>query len=482
MAYVAFAEKRAPAWQSEFAVLSPREAAGERWDAVFVPGAGFPQAMIERLAMLRQERFGTRVQHILNDQTRRQQFLKVNRSLAPHIVIFNNEDWPAGSFTEFSGQQFHTVIGGVDTHRFRPSPHRTVPLVKGRWTVGGLANKNPQPLIEAVAGMPEAVLKLYGKDSLEMAAQFSSLVEGGRLQLIGRLAESELAPFYESVDCVVITELHSGWANLAAEAMASGVPVICTRHGTTAFARHEHTALLVEQPGADVLRSSLERLRKDPELCRSLAAAARSEIERFDWQDYAEQVLGRIQLPPPAHYFAAPELGLFGKWPIQQRLDGLEPLLDRAKNLTVLDLGAAEGFIGLQFLCNGARLLHGFEREPSRVATAKRLARDHPRAMFRAANLADWTGFTRQNREFLQDRYDIVLFLGLHHHLPESSRSKTLHEAARLATRYFAYRAPDKIRESDGVDEALAHIGFTLISTSAGHDGMGGCRIYERME
>uniref|UniRef100_A0A9E7ZLD0 Class I SAM-dependent methyltransferase n=1 Tax=Bosea sp. NBC_00436 TaxID=2969620 RepID=A0A9E7ZLD0_9HYPH len=461
------------------AVLTLEEAQAKQWDCVMVPGAGFPPATIASFNVFRKPNFGQRVQHVLNDQTRREAFRAVNEALEPHVVIFNNEHWPVGSFTDFTADQFHFLFGAVDTARFRPSTARKPD--GGRWFVGGLANKNPVPLIEAVGGMNDVVLMLFGMDNQILAQRYTHLIEEGGLKLAGVLDENGLPSFYQDLDCVVTTEIFAGWGNLAAEAMASGIPVICTRAGTMAFARDGETAIVIDEPTPEQLRSQMERLRADPSLGRLLAGNARRCIEAFDWQTYSGSLIDLCRHDGTKHYFHAPELGLYGKWPVEDRLEGLLPLIEQAPGSVVLDLGAAEGLIAKTFLDAGASLLHGFEIDASRVERARKLTADHgDKAVFAADDLSNWSRFV-ENQPRLRSSYDIVLFLGVHHHLPAATRNDTLRGAAQLARRFFAYRAPETVRVAEDVDAILDGLDFKVTCALEGRAGMGGSRIYERV-
>src|SRR5512144_2236637 len=74
-------------------VLAPSELEG-RYDAVMVPGAGNDADPLDLLAGLTDERFGRRVQHVLNDASRLDRFVRVNELLAPDLVVLNNSHWP----------------------------------------------------------------------------------------------------------------------------------------------------------------------------------------------------------------------------------------------------------------------------------------------------------------------------------------------------------------------------------------------------
>ncbi|WP_414461836.1 hypothetical protein [Hyphomicrobium sp. DY-1] len=70
LSFVAFGSKDCDR-PTDLEVLDIGEAQARRWDGVMIPGAGFPAETIERFRILQNPNFGTRIQFILNDQTRR---------------------------------------------------------------------------------------------------------------------------------------------------------------------------------------------------------------------------------------------------------------------------------------------------------------------------------------------------------------------------------------------------------------------------
>ena len=485
VAWAVLADGPAAQRHTSLTILSLDQAAGMRWDAVMVPGAAFADSSIGKFEIFRQPNFGVRVQHILNDQSRRALFKQMNEAFAPHIVIFNNAHWPVGSFTEFQADRFHFLFGGVDTQLFRPTPYRSHPRTAGKWVVGGLANKNPEPLAEALATLPKTVsLRLFGASEYDLAAKYSGLVEAGRLELTGPLEGEALPRFYREVDCVAMTEANAGWANLVAEAMASGVPVVCTPHGTAAFARDEETALVVRSPTPASLSDRIRRLMTDSALCRRLAERAAETIAAYSWEEYADEMLWLIGHDGRRHYTHASELGLHGKWSPEERLSGLQPLLDRADGLTVIDLGAAEGVVAREFLKHGVTKLHGFDLDADRVRAAERLCAPWACVAFRTADLSDWDKFRTTQSDLLEEYYDIVLYLGLHHHLPAATRRRTLQQLARMARCYFVIRTRAATYEQEGIEKDLAAGGLRLLALGAAASPLphlGAVLIYQRL-
>jgi glycosyltransferase involved in cell wall biosynthesis len=101
------------------------------------------------------------------------------------------------------------------------------------------------------------------------------------------LPQSRMAWLYSQADAFVSAERRAGWANSAAEAMACGLPVVCTRSGTRDFALHEKTALVVPFGHPFLLRRQIRRLIRDEGLRRRLAQAGYEKIREFTWESLA---------------------------------------------------------------------------------------------------------------------------------------------------------------------------------------------------
>ena len=150
-------------------------------------------------------------------------------------------------------------------------------------------------MIEAARRCGEDIHVHLMGSSIDADVATSDLLSSGRLRLYGVLDDVGLQRFYDAVDCVAHTETFAGWANLAAEAMACGVPVVCTPHGTAAFAEHERTALVVHDPTPLALAAAFNRFRNQPTLAARLARNAREEIQQFSWPAYSAQLLEMVR-------------------------------------------------------------------------------------------------------------------------------------------------------------------------------------------
>jgi 2-polyprenyl-3-methyl-5-hydroxy-6-metoxy-1,4-benzoquinol methylase len=446
-----------------------------------VPGSGFLKWMsAETFASFRDSRFGLRVQHVLNDRSQEENFRSLNEQFHPHVVVFNNREWTPGTFTDFVGNAFHYLIGACDSGMFTPAPSPRTP--DGKWVIGAQLRKNSGALISALRLLPERfVLRLFGPGP-DLKDDCRDLIEAGRIESCGALLDEHLAAYYHTLDCFVSPETNAGWSNAVAEAMASGVPVICTAHGTAEFARDGENALLLSTIEPQEIADKIRQLDQSSELRQKLTEVARVTISKYDWKSYARGLEALFHSGREKHYLHAPGLGMHGKWLTETRLQGLEGVLRLAPGRTVLDLGAAEGWIAYSMLKAGATLVHGLELEGDRVRAMRKLCHSYPESRFDVADLSDWPATLERHRDWLRSSYDIVLYLGIHHHLPASSRMETLSAVAALATRCLSIRTAEELFEKDDLAGVLAQQGFRLIETQRGdtEQRLGALWLFER--
>ena len=135
---------------------------------------------------------------------------------------------------------------------------------------------------------------------------FDSLPEGtGQPSLPGALriphgwvlnpSQRELADLYRQADLFVSAERRAGWCNTAAEAMACGAAVVCTRSGTEDFAIDGVTARVARWRWSWALSRAIEPLLRDPERRRALAARGVAKIQEFSWERTADRIDGALE-------------------------------------------------------------------------------------------------------------------------------------------------------------------------------------------
>ncbi|MGO1079952.1 methyltransferase domain-containing protein [Inquilinus sp. CA228] len=171
-------------------------------------------------------------------------------------------------------------------------------------------------------------------------------------------------------------------------------------------------------------------------------------------------------------WFDAP--GVAGDRTLAQQMVGLDHLVQAAPGRTVLDLGCAEGLIGLVLMRAGAVALDGIDLVHNRIVAAGRNAE--------AAGVEarywcqDLDGFADWAPEDLAPRYDLVLALSIAHKLARPDRF--LEAAAARCDGLLAVRLPAPViqdRRSGfvpvDVPALLDRAGFDLEATPAGSLG-----------
>jgi glycosyltransferase involved in cell wall biosynthesis len=102
--------------------------------------------------------------------------------------------------------------------------------------------------------------------------------------------QAELAELYRASDLFISAERRAGWCNTAAEAMASGAAVVCTRSGTEDFAIDGVTAGVSRWRFTWALANTIRPLLSDPARRSALAARGLAKIQEFSWERTADRI------------------------------------------------------------------------------------------------------------------------------------------------------------------------------------------------
>jgi glycosyltransferase involved in cell wall biosynthesis len=178
---------------------------------------------------------------------------------------------------------------GVDIVRFSSGPDTLRPALgipRGAPVVGFVGrltrDKGVPVLIEAFCSilreMPDAWLLLVGwYDHSEDALTPEERARIDRHPRIVRTGfVSDTAPYYRSMDVMVLPTWREGFPNVALESAASGIPVITTlATGARDAVVAGRTGLLIPTGNPRALASAVLRLLSDPELRREMGSAAR---------------------------------------------------------------------------------------------------------------------------------------------------------------------------------------------------------------
>ncbi|MBD0747089.1 glycosyltransferase family 4 protein [Streptomyces sp. CBMA152] len=192
---------------------------------------------------------------------------------------------------------------GADTDLWSPDP--SVAEVPGRIVTTSSADvplKGLVYLVEALAKVraerPDAHLVVVGKRAEDgpVAQAIEKYGLGDAVRFVKGITDAELVDLVRSAQVSCVPSLYEGFSLPAAEAMATGTPLLATTGGAIpeVAGPDGETCLAVPPGDPDALAAGLVRLLGDPELRARLGAAGRERVlDRFTWARAAQ---GTVEL------------------------------------------------------------------------------------------------------------------------------------------------------------------------------------------
>jgi len=180
-----------------------------------------------------------------------------------------------------------------------------------------------------VRRFPGASLHLIGGalnfEQQQVSEELMALVKrmdlGGAIRFRGRMPVDAVAREFADADIALQTSVFvaedrqvEGIPNAILEAMASGLPVVASRHGGIPEAvAHERTGLLVDEWDIEGLAGALSRLAADPRLRRRYGLDGRRVVEeRFNAARQCDLMAARIRRMVEAYARLSPGLRRYG--------------------------------------------------------------------------------------------------------------------------------------------------------------------------
>lgn len=132
--------------------------------------------------------------------------------------------------------------------------------------------------------------------SARLAEQVRAAGLAPRISIIGTVGDSALSRLYSSADVFVMPSLFEGYGMVLAEAMARGLPIVCTTGGAAAETVPGEAALKVPPGDAAALSAALQRVMTDAGLRQSMAKASWiAGLNLPRWEDTARVLAGVIK-------------------------------------------------------------------------------------------------------------------------------------------------------------------------------------------
>lgn len=186
-----------------------------------------------------------------------------------------------------------TIPHGVDAGRFAATESTLAQAreIKDRYGtpiilfVGRMRYyKGVEFLIEAMRDINgKALIVGTGPREADLKETATRMGLNDKVFFLGNVPDEMLAGVYHASDVFVLPSTHrsESWGAVQLEAMASGVPVVCTELGTgTSFVNlHGETGFVVPPSDPLALAEAINRLISDPSLRKTLGNNARKRVE-----------------------------------------------------------------------------------------------------------------------------------------------------------------------------------------------------------
>ena len=180
------------------------------------------------------------------------------------------------------------IYNGVDLEMFsvqnkQKAKHKIGAEGNVLLSIGNLVSlKGFDLIIKALDQIDSAMLFIAGSGPEEANLQklISDLKLEKRVRLVGRLAQKDLADYYNAADIFILASSHEGMANVLLESIACGTPVIATPiPGMDEVITDEAIGLIMEERSSGAIQKSVTALLSDmPD-----RAIVRRHAEKFNW-------------------------------------------------------------------------------------------------------------------------------------------------------------------------------------------------------
>lgn len=233
--------------------------------------------------------------------------LAVRLSLRSVTRVITVSEFSKASLVKYFGarpENIRVIYEGVDP-RFRPlDKAELAPLRERLWLPESFVlyvginkpHKNLPRLIEAFARVRQEVdvdLVIAGKEDArypQARVMADKLGLSEHVRFLGDVAEVNLPGLYNLADLFVFPSLCEGFGLPVLEAMACGIPVVCS--GTSSLPEVVgDSALLVDPYSATDIAEGIVRAGTDSVLYERLRAKGLQRAARFSWRETARQTL-----------------------------------------------------------------------------------------------------------------------------------------------------------------------------------------------
>lgn len=192
----------------------------------------------------------------------------------------------------FSEKQLIVVPYGVDLRQFRQVP-KTDDTFRVIFAGGMTLRKGVHYLLQAFSELklPKAELWLLGTKTPEIEPFFQKYA--GYFRHFGHIAQNQLHQYYCQCSVFAICSLEEGLALVQPQAMACGLPIICTTNtGGEDLIENGKEGFVIPIRDIDAIKEKIVWCYDNQEQCKQMGQAAKQRVAKgFSWEDYGEKII-----------------------------------------------------------------------------------------------------------------------------------------------------------------------------------------------
>jgi glycosyltransferase involved in cell wall biosynthesis len=202
------------------------------------------------------------------------------------------------SFVKFGVSKEKLILTplGVDLKQFSPGEKKDS---RFRVICSGSVSiqKGTRYLIEAFQNLalPESELWIVGAVAPEMR-QWLSKISSPSIRILGHQKQSELASFYRQCDVACVPSIQDGFAVVLPQAMACGLPVICTENtGAKDLIEEGRNGFVVPIRDVKALMERIDWCYHHQDQVREMGGKALASVQKgFSWDVYGERIVSSL--------------------------------------------------------------------------------------------------------------------------------------------------------------------------------------------
>jgi glycosyltransferase involved in cell wall biosynthesis len=139
-------------------------------------------------------------------------------------------------------------------------------------------------------------LILVGNVQKDMATVLPKLKLKKNINFFGSCNRDDLKKLYLKSDVFVLPSVEDGFGMVIGEAMATGLPVICSQNtGASEIIQNGEHGFLVPARDTQTLAEKILYCYQNPELCTQMGLAGQKQILNFNWDIYGDKIFDVYQ-------------------------------------------------------------------------------------------------------------------------------------------------------------------------------------------